>query len=448
MAAATLSASGRRRAARGARSPAGQAAASRRQAVAARQRRVRGRLGVEQEQVDSVGVVRQHRDVRGLRRAAPSSPAAEAGRSRPRGPASRRRAAGGRRAAPPRARSRSRRRTRRRRGRRSRHPGALPRRVRRRGPAHRPRRGRIEDEAQNVPRRPTRCIEARRVVHPADLDRWSPFQPPGSRASACRRGRIRRSVIGRPITSKSAPAPRASAGRGARFWSPSALPQGGCRARRSVGARPSAPRKRGDLVRRADQPVEAGGQASLARRSTCVRGGRPPIPISARSAVDAGQHGHASRRRRGAGGRRGLRAAASIARPPDACRVSIADAERARPAHRAGHGVRDVVQLEVEEDRRPIRATAATPRGPCAAKNSSPSLSRRNAAPAPGREQACPRDRDGRRRRRSGWTRRNRFARSVAQARAYSRADRSCQSALARSLGASEPYCGSGLAIL
>ena len=54
-------------------------------------------------------------------------------------------------------------------------------------------------------------------------------------------------------------------------------------------------------------------------------------------------------------------AASSMARPPAACRVSIATPSRATCAHRTGDGVRDVVQLEVEEDRQPERGHRLDP---------------------------------------------------------------------------------------
>ena len=120
-------------------------------------------------------------------------------------------------------------------------------------------------------------------------------------------------------------------------------------------------------------PSRPRGDASLARRSACAAGAAA-TPISARSASSRLVSTVTPSRAAGPSAAAAAAAASSIARPPARMQGQHGHAQPRHLAHRTGHGVRDVVQLEVEKDRQPDPATASTPRGPCAAKNSSPSL--------------------------------------------------------------------------
>ena len=120
------------------------------------------------------------------------------------------------------------------------------------------------------------------------------------------------------------------------------------------GARPSAPRKPCDLVRRADQrrrgrrtrrawpgaapvSVEAGAMP-MAARSASSRLVRTVTPSRAGGAVAAAAASTAASQHRAPAGR---------------MQGQHGHAEPRHLAHRACHGVGDVVQLEVEKDRQP-----------------------------------------------------------------------------------------------
>ena len=134
---------------------------------------------------------------------------------------------------------------------------------------------------------------------------------------------------------------------------------GGCRARRR--SRPARPIVRCAHFRaRADDPVETGvpGQSRRAAR---------PGPLASLRSPDRARS-PASRlvstvtaTTLVAGGAAAL-AAASISRPPAAWTVRIAGSKRRERRDRLGDGIRDVVQLEVEEDRQAELRQRAVPR--------------------------------------------------------------------------------------
>ena len=136
-----------------------------------------------------------------------------------------------------------------------------------------------------------------------------------------------------------------------RFWSSGAArsrgspaPRGGVAPERGASAaiscgeqtRPSSP------AQRTARPA-----AGLVEPASPDAGAGQVVRIEAREHRDAEQPGAAP------ASASASTAAPSIARPPAACRVSMAGASSAGRADRAGHRVRDVVQLEVEEQRQP-----------------------------------------------------------------------------------------------
>ena len=183
-------------------------------------------------------------------------------------------------------------------------------------------------------------------------------------------------VIGRPTTRRSAPAASASAGVIVRFWSLGVAPSGRMPGhhdqRRRARARRAGARSRAASRRRRRGRARS---AQLASRSTCSsRLERTPMAARSSSSrlvstvTPAAAAGSASAAASAAAAQHG-RAAGGVQRQERG-------AEPAADAHRAGHRVRDVVQLEVEEHRQPaLRRTARTPAGPWAVKNSSPSFS-------------------------------------------------------------------------
>ena len=165
-------------------------------------------------------------------------------------------------------------------------------------------------------------------------------------------------VIGRPMTSRSAPAARAASGVATRDWSAAALPS------------PAAGRTPGVI-----RVMSAGTAARIAATScgehTIARAPAATAIRARRTAASRAGPAHARRRR---GRPRTWRsgsvtavirvpgsasaAAATMAGPPLAWTVRKSGAEVGDAARGPGHGVGDVVQLEVEEQPAPGRRGA------------------------------------------------------------------------------------------
>ena len=172
-------------------------------------------------------------------------------------------------------------------------------------------------------------------------------------------------MIGRPTTIQSAPGGDRLAR--ASWCAPGRRPRrrpGGCPAPPASAPAPSASRSIATSSGLHTRPSAPASSASRASRSTCSRGRAGDAGGGQRRRIQAGQHGHRQQQRPRL--RRPPRPPAApraiIAAPPAACSVSIARPQRQHRAHRAGDRVGDVVQLQVEEDRR-ARRSRGTPAG-------------------------------------------------------------------------------------
>ena len=175
-----------------------------------------------------------------------------------------------------------------------------------------------------------------------------------ARAAATRSGAAR---IGRPTTRRSAPAAERVAGRGDALLVPRLRPGGADAGDDEEEVPPARGADGGDLLRRADDAVEARLPARGAARRRAASRGEP-------ARADGGEGGGVERGQdrdgdQGGAGKPRLRGGASgpprrtariISAPPDAWQFRIEAPVRDGGRRGAADGVRDVVKLQVEED--------------------------------------------------------------------------------------------------
>ena len=160
-----------------------------------------------------------------------------------------------------------------------------------------------------------------------------------------------------------------------RFWSPTAEPAGRMPGTTSTPVGAGKRAQTGNLLRRADKAANSGSESHPGQQLHLLGGRAVEANGVHLRLIHAGQHGDRQQFRQ-APRRPPARHARQRAWPgrPAACSGHHAHAQRRGRAHRCGHGVGNVVQLEVQEDRVAAPASGSTTAGPAEANSSSPTL--------------------------------------------------------------------------